>query len=115
MRVVVNPEGRGGRRSRLTQFGGADLPVCLTADKQARLRASFPQAERQPKRCLWLRIRALRELTRCLLEGAKGHPVPFCHNTQMSIAAQWSQMADLAQEVAHAGMIFQIPRRQVRW
>jgi len=115
MRVVVNPEGRGGRRSRLTQFGGADLPVCLTADKQARLRASFPQAERQPKRCLWLRIRALRELTRCLLEGAKGHPVPFYHNTQMSIAAQWSQMADLAQEIAHAGMIFQIPRRQVRW
>ena len=114
MRVVVNPEGRGGRRSRLTQFGGADLPVCLTADKSGEI-ACLLCPSSQPKRCLWLRIRALRELTRCLLEGAKGYPVPFCHNTQMRIAAQWSQMADLAQEIAHAGMIFQIPRRQVRW
>lgn len=96
MRVVVNPEGRGGRRSRLTQFGGADLPVCLTADKSGEI-ACLLCPSSQPKRCLWLRIRALRELTRCLLEGAKGYPVPFCHNTQMRIAAQWSQMADLAQ------------------
>jgi hypothetical protein len=46
---------------------------------------------------------------------AKCDVAPLRQQAQMCIAADRSLMAKLAQEVAHAGMVFQIPGRQVWW
>ena len=64
---------------------------------------------------LRIRVRALGKLSGCLLKGSKGNSAPFCQKTQVRIAAQRSLVADLAQEVAHAGMVLQIPGCQLGW
>jgi len=57
----------------------------------------------------------LRELAGCLLKCGKRHPLSFSEKAQMRIAAQRPLMVELAQKVAHAGMVLHILRRQVRW
>jgi hypothetical protein len=54
-------------------------------------------------------VRALSKLSGCLLKGSKGNSAPFCQKTEVRIAAQWSLVADLAQEVAHAVMVLEVP------
>jgi hypothetical protein len=60
---------------------------------------------------LRLGIRVLSELASRLSKGGKRHPVPLRQKAQMHIAAERSLMAEFAQEVAHAGMVLQIPQR----
>jgi len=64
---------------------------------------------------LRLGLRGLRELAGCLLKCGKRHPLSFSEKAQMRIAAQRPLMVELAQKVAHAGMVLHILRRQVRW
>ncbi len=58
---------------------------------------------------LRLSLRALRKFPGRLLKGGKRHPVPLGEKAQVGIAAKWSLMAKLAQEVADAVMILKIP------
>ena len=64
---------------------------------------------------LRLGIRALRMLTGRLLKRGEWHPEPFRQKAQVYIATERPLMAQLAQKVAHAGMVLHILRRQVRW
>ena len=69
--------------------------------------------DRELKMFLWVSVRALSELAGRLLQGSERHPVPLRQQAQMRISAERSLMAELTQEVAHAGMVLQIPGRQV--
>ena len=60
---------------------------------------------------LQLSVRALQELTGRLLQGSKANSAPFCQQAQVRVAAERSLMADLAQDVTHAGMVLEIPGR----
>ena len=64
---------------------------------------------------LRLGLHALSELSGRLLKGGKRHPAPLRQQAQMRISAERSLMAELAQKIAHASMVLQIPGRQVRW
>ena len=64
---------------------------------------------------LRLGVRALRKLPGRLLQASERDPAPLRHKAQMRIAAEQSLMVELAQKVAHAGMVLHILRRQVRW
>ena len=64
-------------------------------------------------RHLRLGLHALSELSGRLLKGGKRHPAPLRQQAQMRISAERSLVADLTQEVAQAGMVLQIPGRQV--
>ena len=56
----------------------------------------------------------MRELPGCLLQGGERDPVPLSEKGKVRIAAERPLMVELAQKIAHAGMVLQIPRRQVR-
>ena len=71
--------------------------------------------DRELQLFLQLSVRALQELTGRLLQGSKRYSAPFRQKAQVCIAAQCSLMAELAEEVAHAGMVLQVPGCQVRW
>jgi hypothetical protein len=75
---------------------------------------SATKVDREPESFLQLCVRALSEFVSRLLKGSKGHPAPLRQKAQVPIATERSLMAELAQEVAHAGIILQIPLRQVR-
>ena len=64
---------------------------------------------------LRLGLHALSELSGRLLKRGQRHPASLGEKAQVRIAAQRSLVADLTQEVTHAGMVLQIPRCQVRW
>jgi hypothetical protein len=66
-----------------------------------------------PARNLRLAVRALSEFVGRLLESSKGHPAPLCQKAQVRVSVQRSQMTDLAQKVAHAGEVLQIPASQI--
>jgi hypothetical protein len=71
--------------------------------------------DREPESLLWFGFCVLGEFASRLLQGNKGHPAPLRQKAQVRIAAQRCLMAELAQEVAYAAMVLQIPGRQVRW
>ena len=73
------------------------------------------QMDRELEIFLRIVVRALRELTGRLLQCGGRHPVPLRQQPKVRIAAQRSLVAELAQKVAHAGMVLHILRRQVRW
>ena len=64
---------------------------------------------------LRLGICALGQLTSRFLEGGQRDAAPLRQQAQVRVAADRSLMADLTQEITHAGMILQIPQRQIRW
>jgi len=68
-----------------------------------------------PAGYLRLGLRALREFASRLLKCGKRHPAPLCQQAQVCIATDRPLMTELAQEIPHAGMVLQIPRRKVRW
>ena len=69
--------------------------------------------DREIEMFLRLGIRALRMLTGRLLKRGERHPEPFRQKAQVYIATERPLMAELTQEIAHAVMILEIPRRQV--
>ena len=60
---------------------------------------------------LRLGVCTLSEFAGRLLKRGERHAAPFRQKSQVRIAAQRPLMAQLAQEVAHAGMVLQIPQR----
>ena len=65
--------------------------------------------DREQQIFLQLSIRDLQELTGRLLQGSKGNSAPFCQQAQVRVAAERALMAELAEEVAHAGVVLQVP------
>ena len=70
--------------------------------------------DRELEMLLRLGVRALSKLPGGLLQGGERHFVSLSEKAQVRVAAERSVMAEFAQEIAHGGMILQIPGRQVR-
>jgi hypothetical protein len=64
---------------------------------------------------LQLGLHALSELSGRLLKGGQHDPAPLRQTVQVRIAAERSMMANLAQKVAHTGIVLHIPGCQVQW
>ena len=65
--------------------------------------------DRELKMFLRLGVRVLSEFASRVLQGAERHPAPLRQQAEVRIATERSLVADLAQELAHAGMILQVP------
>ena len=78
-------------------------------------RAYSQPMDREFKMFLRLGVCALRKLPGSLLKSGKGNSAPLRQQTQVRIATERSVMTEFAQEIAYAGMVLQIPGRQVRW
>ena len=78
-------------------------------------RAYSQPMDREFKMFLRLGVCALRKLPGSLLKGSKGNSAPLRQQTQVRIATERSVMTEFAQEIAYAGMVLQIPGRQVGW
>ena len=59
---------------------------------------------------LRLGVRALGKLLGRLAQGSKRNSEPLRQKAQVRIAAERSLMPNLAQEIAHAGMVLEVPR-----
>jgi hypothetical protein len=69
----------------------------------------------KPETSVSVGVPTLDEFAGCLLKGGERHPVPLRQKSQVHIAAKRSLMTKFTQKIAHAGMVLQIPGRQVRW
>ena len=94
--------------------GGAEVPRDRLAVHRGRI--ACQQQWIRSSRCSYGSASALlRKLPGRLLQASERDPAPLRHKAQMRIAAEQSLMVELAQKVAHARMVLEIPGRQVRW
>ena len=113
--VIGSPAARRRGSSVMLGLAGAGPPklhVTVWPGTRGRIACSQP-TDREIEMFLRLGIRALRMLTGRLLKRGEWHPEPFRQKAQVYIATERPLMAELTQEIAHAVMILEIPRRQV--